>query len=163
MTLRWLFAAGLLVAAATATSATAAPPRPLPHFTVVPLEGEPVASESLIREGTWVVIQVEPDCASCDALLARMDDDEHAALAPRIAVIVTTDVARARAMARRFPRLREARWVADPISASRAALGLPATPTVSGLRGGTIEWRFAGLSRRPGETESILSSWLKRR
>jgi hypothetical protein len=95
---------------------------------VVPLEGEPVASESLIREGTWVVIQVEPDCASCDALLARMDDDEHAALAPRIAVIVTTDVARARAMARRFPRLHEARWVADPISASRAALGLPATP-----------------------------------
>jgi hypothetical protein len=162
MTLRLPFAAGLLVVA-TAASAAAAPPRPLPHFMVVPLEGEPVASESLIREGTWLMIHVEPDCASCDALLARMDDDAHAASAPRVTVIVAADVVRARAMARRFPRLQEARWVADPASASRAALGLAAIPTVSGLRRGTIEWSFAGLSRRPGETTSALSSWLKGR
>jgi hypothetical protein len=147
---------------ATIPAAIAAESRPLAHFMVVPFEGDAVASESLVREGTWLLIHVEPDCAACDALLARMDDDEHAAAAARIAVIVTADLARARAMARRFPRLHAARWVADPTAASRSPLGLLAAPTVLGLRGGAVEWRFAGLSRRPGEMESILSSWLKR-
>ena len=157
----WFLAVATMAGAASA--AFAAERQPLPHFMTASLEGQPVASESLVREGAWLLIHVEADCAPCNALLARMDDDEHAPSAPRIAVVVAADGARTRALGDRFPHLRAARWLADPTAASRAALGLRAVPTVLGLRGASVEWRFAGLSRRPGEMESILSSWLKGR
>jgi hypothetical protein len=154
---------GTLCLAAVATAVGAAERRPLPRFAVTSLEGTAVASESLPQEGAWLLIYAAPDCAPCDALIAKMDDDEHAEAASRIVVIVGADSSRARAVAGRFPDLQAARWLADPAHAGRDALRIQAQPTILGMRGESMEWRFAGVSRRPGEMESILSSWLKRR
>jgi hypothetical protein len=135
-------------------------PRPLPSFEIAALEGAKVGSDRLVH-GRWLVIQVQPDCPSCESLLNLLKEDQGLRSAPRIVVIVASVGAEAQALAERFPDLRDASWYADPSRKALAALHLAGAPAVLGLRDGIIEWGLLGVPADPAASRSVLIGWLE--
>ena len=142
-----------------AAAATATERRPLPAFEVRSLDGAPVASAALRRDGPWLLLHVGANCAPCGALSEGLTDAQQAA----VVLILDGNDAHARAVAARFPALKGAQWLADPAHAVQRVLAIKAQPTIIGMRADIIEWRFSGMPRGANGTASIVSSWLKGR
>ncbi len=149
---------GVVLVLGAATVAWTAPPRPLPAFELVSLEGEATAAASLVQEGRWLLVYVSPHAGASVPLLQALEGSAEAGR-PRLVVVVGAERAAALSMARTFEgRLRTA-WYADPSGAARRALGLPGVPVVLALQDDSIQWSLGGASLDRRTLRSILGSW----
>lgn len=153
--------AALLIMAGSIAAASER--QPLPDFTLIATDGTTVESRTLPVEGTWLLVYVQPRCAPCDALLARIDRDERASASRVVIVVGGMDATAVAALSSDYANLRTSRWLADPERKAVAALGIEANPTAFGLRASTIAWRLAGTVRNGRELDSILFTWLEKR
>lgn len=156
----------LLVMAASVLSMTtvmSAEQRALPSFTIAAIDGAPVTSEALVRDGTWLLVYVQPRCPSCDVLLERLDSDERPSASRIVIVGGGMDTGAVKALADKYPNLKTSRWLADPERHVVETLDVQASPTALGLRGSTIAWRLAGTVQNRRELDSILFTWLEKR
>jgi hypothetical protein len=161
---RWLrrAAAAAAIAAAAVAPMRAIERTKLPAFELIAASGQAVSSRTLIRDGRWLLVYVQPDCAACDTLLRLVSRAEHPQLAPRMVVVEYGAAAdTVRAIAAQYPELEESRWLVDLSGTSKAPLQLTGTPAIYGMNGDTIEWSLAGVLTSP-DVKSILVNWLSR-
>jgi hypothetical protein len=171
----------IAVLAGTATIGWTAPPRPLPAFELVSLEGRSVAdlggrasgasvareqesdgaqvvtAASIVRQGRWLLVYLSPDSGGSGPVLHALEGTDASAH-PNLAIVVA-DRSAAKAMAKRFDGRVQAVWYADPDGAARRALGLTGVPVVLGLEGGEIRWTLSGAVADRRRLRSILVSW----
>jgi len=136
---------------------------PLPAFTLTAGDGSVVTSDRLVQSGSWVLIDVAPDCAPCQAVLGSIDRGGQQAPASRLVIVVAgVNADGALAEAARYPNLTGATWLADPSNAVLQQIGQPGALTIFGMRARMIEWSLAGVLMDARDATSILASWLSR-
>jgi hypothetical protein len=133
----------------------------LPAFALTDSAGRTVLSSQLTRPGNWLLVYVGTDCPPCESVLNAVDQEEGAALAPRMAIVVnSTDAEAIERTVRRHPRLAGASWYADAADGAQA-LRATTVPAIFGLRDGTIEWSVAGVLNDPTDIKTIMSNWIR--
>jgi hypothetical protein len=135
--------------------------RMLPPFSVANADRSAVTSDRLVKQGTWLMLYVRPDCALCDVMLGAIQDDPATLAAGRVVVVVAgAGAEELPALASRFPTLPLAVWHADPAMDAGQRLGLAGLPVVVGLRGSTIAWTLAGVLADRSTITSVSRGWL---
>jgi len=147
----------LVLVCGVAASGWAAPPRPLPAFELVSLEGATVPAASLVREGRWLLVYVSPYSGASGPLLQALEGPTAAG--PRFVIVVAAEAAAAKAMAKGFASRLDAAWYADPSGGARRALGLAGVPVALGLNGDEVQWTLSGGVPDRRTLRSILLSW----
>src|SRR5438477_3746418 len=122
---------GAVAIIAALAPATAAIERTaLPPFDLVLADGRAVSSATLVRDGQWLVVLIQPACRPCEALLGLVNKTEHPTMPARIVVVAGgIDAAALGALMQRFPDLADAGWYADP--SGKAAASLRASSAVA--------------------------------
>jgi hypothetical protein len=157
-TLTWLVVAVLVVGS---DSAPAVERGPLPDVELVRPGGGKVRTAELAREGTWLLLYVQPDCRACERILKSANPETHPELADRVVIVVgSMRPERVEAIAHEFAALPAKAWLADPGKEAFKSLRLPGVPVVIGLRGSTMEWSLSGVIADDAAAESILTSWM---
>jgi hypothetical protein len=132
----------------------------LPAFPLTTMDGQATSSEGLIRSGHWLVIYVQPECASCDALLKLVVRAEHPQIAPRTVIVESGAASETvRALAAAYPDLAESRWFGDASGAAAERLRLTGTPAIFGLNGESIEWALEGMLSSP-DVKAVMANWV---
>ncbi len=149
---------GVVLLIGAASLGWAAPPRPLPAFEVVSLEGEAATAASLVKDGRWLLVYVSPHAGASVPLLQALEASEDAP-GPRLVVVVGAEAGAAASMARTFEGRLSAAWYADPSGAARRALGLAGVPIVLALQDGSIQWSLGGAPLDRRTLRSILGGW----
>ena len=135
---------------------------PLPSFSVTTADGRTVTTDQLIRPGKWLLIYLQPNCPSCEAILRMIKKDEHPLVPPQLVVVVGAATAEAvRAGSVQFPDLAEARWFADPTRSAIGPLRIVGAPVIFGVNRGTIEWSLYGVLSDSADVKSVLASWVE--
>jgi hypothetical protein len=149
-----------LAVALTPGAARAIERKPLPSFTLSDASGTTTASAALVRQGTWLLIYVQPGCVPCQTVLKSVKLERAPLLPSHIVVIVggirVEDLA---AFAHQYPDLAQAGWYADTEHLAEKALALPGAPITVGLRRDQMEWRLAGTPGKPVDLLSMLKTW----
>jgi hypothetical protein len=162
-TTRFLFVLAVLLVLTTAAAVRvhAIERGPLPALTLSGIDGAPVASSGIVKEGNWLIVYVQPDCRACESILGAATHEKHPGLPDRLVVVVGGASSKElRALADRFPGLPAGAWHADPDRAMFDRLRLTGVPVVVGLRGSMIEWGLSGVLPDAAAVESVLASWI---
>jgi hypothetical protein len=133
---------------------------PLPRFTLVTLDGQPAASESLAIEQPWLLLYVVPDCEPCGSMLSRVSGMQLADRVSRLVIVVRGDAARVKAVRDRYPALHDARWYGDTGAAASRALRLSGVPALVACRASQEAWRFHGALDDEERFQSLVRSWV---
>lgn len=132
----------LTILTAMAAEAQVAQPQPvmLPDVPLVSATGAPNSTKALPSQGRWLLIHIQPNCALCEALLARIQNDAPSVV-PRLVIVVSkasgADVARVSAA---FASLETAGWFADESGAIGSALQIQESPVVLAMHDRAIQW-----------------------
>ena len=157
MTRPWLL---LTVLMALPWSLSGIERKPLPSFPIVALDGRDTSSDTLITEGKWLLVYVQPGCTPCDTLLRAIDPAQQPGLPQRMIVVVGgADAAAAAGMAAGYGKLAGSRWYADPKRTMGKSLPIAGAPVVFGLKGKMLEWSRAGLTPSMASVKSAMTSW----
>jgi hypothetical protein len=147
----------LLVALIIDVRATAEPLQP---FTVRDLSGALVASETLHREGPWVLVYVTPACVPCNSLLDRLENEAAVLSEERLVIVVgRATSAQAETLRAASPQLHHVRWLVDSANEAAAALRTGGAPVSVGCMNGNSEWTLKGAV---AVTHDAITSWLAR-
>ena len=150
----------MLISAMLTAGAVAIENKPLPSFEVQSAAGSRVSSSTWKRQGKWVLIYLEGQCAPCTHLLARLTKDKYPQLANQTVIVVggvrTGDI---RAIQKAFPDLAQATWYADPERNAPKALELHGAPVTFGIEDKTLRWAISGIPPSPRLLPSVLKKW----
>jgi hypothetical protein len=106
------------------------------------------------------LIHVQPNCAPCDALLSRIQNDAPS-MVPRLVIIVSkasgADVARVSAAC---ATLETAAWFGDESGAIGSALQIQESPVVLAMNDRAIQWTLAGVLSGSQRLRDVLTGWV---
>ena len=157
----------LLLAACAVGGGVATPSAQGPALPAFPLtrlaDGQPLASDALVRTGQWTVLVVRPACLPCRAVLQRFSADAGLRLEPGQLVIVLSGLTPAEAAAVRAsaPRLAGAAWYVDASGAAAEALDARSAPALFGLRRDRIAWSLRGSVFIDAQWQGVVTPWLR--
>ena len=135
----------------------------LPVFALTAGDGAAVASDRLVRPGTWAFLYVSPQCLPCESVLRSIDPAQHPAFQRRLVVVVAgAGPAAVRDEAARYPGLADAVWLGDASNAIPRQIGHTGAPAIFGMRNDMIEWSVAGVLTDATDVQSILANWLEK-
>lgn len=161
-TLRSIFC-GLAILFLCATACQAIAPAPLPALSLQGLDGSPVSSSNWSLKGKSLLIYVQSDCRSCNALLQSLNKKDYPHLASRVFIIVAdVSPAGAKALQQLYPDLSSATWYVDSSNATATALKLQGAPVVFGLKDNVLQWALSGVMSDPAQQKSILNTWCEK-
>jgi hypothetical protein len=130
----------------------------LPRTRLLGATAAPVSADALARPFPWVLIYVTPTCAPCMSLLSSGDKDERSD-ASRITVVIAPEAGSLPdRLASRLQLPPERLYVDDRGDFARQ-LQLPGAPTILGLIGDEIYWRWSGAPSDEA-VRSLITSWL---
>ena len=149
--------AGVVVASALVG---AAGQQPLPAFSVLAPGGAAVSSVRLSPTPQWVLVYLTPGQKPCDDLVKALAGWQ---LPPaRVVVIVRAPLPAARTYVESMLPGESAAvaWYADPSDAAWQALNVRATPALTGVGDGTVQWTITGVLNDPGMVEPVIRKWV---
>jgi hypothetical protein len=163
-------AAALALISAPAHGQTPAPPAadepqpaPLPDVPLAGRNGAAVPGAAAFPStGRWLLVIVRPNCAPCDALLARIQGDAWSPAIPRLVIVTSgANAAEAHRLATANPALDAAAWYADEAGGLAAALQIQESPMVLAIHDRGIQWTLSGVLSGSKRMQDVLTAWVK--
>jgi hypothetical protein len=136
-------------------------PAPLPALQLTGLDGQPITTGNLPKQGNWLLIYVTPKSHFCDEMLKLMKKDQYPTLVTDAVFVVGGSVDDAKSMQAKYPDLAAATWYADPNRVAINLLKLRGVPTVIGINQQTMKWMVNGVIPDPDNFKAILNSWIE--
>ena len=160
-------AAPLLLALVAATSGRAemqvAQPQAiaLPDIPIMGVNGTASStSKALPSQGRWLLIHVQPNCAPCDALLARIEADAPSVVPRLVIVVAKANAAELARVSSAFELLGAAAWYSDESGAMSASLQIQEAPVVLAMNDRSIQWTLAGVLSGSQRLRDVLTGWV---
>lgn len=154
---------GQTPASSGVAAATEPQPAPLPDVPLVARTGAAVPGGAAFPlTGRWVLVVVRPNCAPCDALLARIQGDAWSAVIPRLVIVTSgANAAEANRLAMANPALDTSAWYADETGRLAAALQIQESPMVLAIHDRGIQWTLGGVLSGSKRMQDVLTAWVK--
>jgi hypothetical protein len=118
------------------------------------------AAKSLPSQGRWLLIQVRPNCAPCEALLGRVQTDAPAVIPRLVIVVAKGTAAEMTRLSTTFTALTGAAWYSDADDAMSAALQINEAPVVLAMNDRAIQWTLAGVLSGSQRLRDVLTGWV---
>jgi hypothetical protein len=148
---------------AASVRAQVAPPQPttLPDVPLMMINGAASSTgKALPSQGRWLLLHVQPNCAPCDALLNRIQNDVPA-VGPRLVIIVSrASAADVEKMSAGFGMLGGAAWYSDEQAGLGTALSIQEAPLVLAMNDRAIQWTLAGVLSGSQRLRDVLTGWV---